>query len=166
MRRSWTRWWRCGTSRVVSHDQIHGTLHHLLAYTCRPYQGIRNSTTRFTTRPSSSPTAVACVCIARRSISAPAWPARPSELKKSTTASGSSASWITISVISIWRKKLCSPSTTPSGQKCYLCLRYILLPMSPGRTSISLAPQSGHVSNFCGPTGTVIEPINAESFSE
>jgi transposase len=28
-----------------------------------------------------------------------------------------------ISVISIWRKKLCSPSTTPSGQKCYLCLK-------------------------------------------
>jgi len=25
-------------------------------------------------------------------------------------------------VISIWRKKLCSPSTIPSGQKCYLCL--------------------------------------------
>jgi len=35
---------------------------------------------------------------------------------------------------SIWRKKLCSPSTIPVGQKCYLCLRYILLPMSPGRT--------------------------------
>jgi hypothetical protein len=56
------------------------------------------------------------------------------ELRKSTTASGPSASWITISVISIWRRKLCSPSTTPSRQKCYLCLRYILLPTSPGRT--------------------------------
>ena len=31
-------------------------------------------------------------------------------------------------------EKICSPSTTPSGQKCYLCLRNVLLPMSPGRT--------------------------------
>ena len=89
---------------------------------------------RFTTRRSSSPTADGCVCIAKRSISAPVWPAKRSESRKSTTASGSSASWITILVISIWRKKLCSPSTIPLGQKCYLCLRYILLPMSPGRT--------------------------------
>jgi hypothetical protein len=28
--------------------------------------------------------------------------------------------------ISILRKKLCSPSTALSGQKCYLCLRYVL----------------------------------------
>ncbi len=62
------------------------------------------------------------------------WPVKPSASRKSTTASGSSALWITISVISIWRRKLCSPSTTPSGQKCYLCLRYILLPMCPVRT--------------------------------
>ena len=31
---------------------------------------------------------------------------------------------------------LCSPYSIPSGQKCYLCLRYILLPMCPGRTKI------------------------------
>jgi hypothetical protein len=30
--------------------------------------------------------------------------------------------------------KLSSPSTALSGQKCYLCLRYVLLPMCPGRT--------------------------------
>jgi len=29
-----------------------------------------------------------------------------------------------------------------------------------------MPPQSGHVSNFCGPTGTVIEPINAERFQK
>ena len=92
------------------------------------------STTRSTTKRSSSPTAAGCASIARKSISALVWPARPSASRKSTTASGSSASWITISVISIWRKKPCSPSTIPLGQKCYLCLRYILLPMSPGRT--------------------------------
>ncbi len=34
---------------------------------CRPYQGIQNFTTRFTTRPSSSPTAAASVSIARKS---------------------------------------------------------------------------------------------------
>jgi hypothetical protein len=34
--------------------------------------------------------------------------------------SSSPALWITISVISIWRKKLCSPSKIPSGPKCYL----------------------------------------------
>jgi len=37
-------------------------------------------------------------------------------------ASGWSASWIMIWVISTWRKEHCSPSKTPSGQKCYLCL--------------------------------------------
>ena len=31
-------------------------------------------------------------------------------------------------------EKLCSPSRILSGQKCYLCLRYNLLPMSPGYT--------------------------------
>jgi transposase InsO family protein len=101
---------------------------------CRPYHGIGGRTTRSTTRPSSSPTAAACVYIARKSTSALAWLARRSASRKSTTASGSSASCNTTSVISIWRKKLCSPYSIPSGQKCYLCLRYILLPMCPGRT--------------------------------
>src|SRR6185503_4027853 len=101
-------------------------------------RAFRNSSTRSMTRRSSSPTADVCACIAKRSISAPAWLVRRSELKKSTTASGSSASWIMIWVISIWRKKLCSPSTIPSGQKCYLCLRYNLLPMCPVRTSVGV----------------------------
>src|SRR5579862_1733346 len=52
------------------------------------------------------------------------------------TESGSSASWITTWVISNWKKGLCSPSKTPSGQKCYLCLRNNLLPMCPVRTEI------------------------------
>ena len=84
------------------------------------------------------------LCLYRKKINlSTVWPAKRSVSRKSTTASGSSASWTTISVISIWRKKLCSPSTTPSGQKCYLCLRNVLLPMSPGRTRNSLAPQVG-----------------------
>ena len=44
-------------------------------------------------------------------------------------------------------EKLCSPSTTPSGQKCYLCLRNVLLPMCPVRT----------VSKRDGETG--LEPV-------
>jgi len=99
-----------------------------------PIKASANRTIRSTTKPSSSPAAAACACIAKRLISALVWPAKRLASRKSMTASGSSASWTTILVISIWRKKLCSPSTTPSGQKCYLCLRYILLPMSPGRT--------------------------------
>jgi hypothetical protein len=53
------------------------------------------------------------------------------------------ASWITIPVISTWREKLCSPSTTPSGQKCYLCLRNDLLPMCPDRTSREMERETG-----------------------
>ena len=41
-----------------------------------------------------------------------------------------------ISATSIWRKKLCSLSTTLLAQKCNLCLRYDLSPMSPGRTEV------------------------------
>ena len=41
-----------------------------------------------------------------------------------------------ISAMSIWRRKLCSPSKIPSGQKCYLCLRNNLLPMCPGWTRL------------------------------
>src|SRR5258707_12007549 len=44
------------------------------------------------------------------------------------------ALWITISGISIWRKKLCSLSTALLVQKCYLCSRYVQLPMCPRRT--------------------------------
>jgi hypothetical protein len=33
--------------------------------------------------------------------------------------------------------KLCSPCRTPSGRKCNPCLRNVLLPMSPERTTIS-----------------------------
>ena len=69
-------------------------------------------------------------CTTRRSTSAYRLPDRPSASKKSTTASGWSVLWITISAILIWRKKPCSPCRTPSGQKCNPCLRNVLLPMS------------------------------------
>src|ERR1700719_71105 len=38
---------------------------------------------------------------------------------------------------SILRRKLCNLSTIPLAQKCYLCLRYVVSPMSPGRTQPS-----------------------------
>ncbi len=54
--------------------------------------------------------------------------------KKSKKVFGWPALWITISATSIWRKKLCSLSTTLLAQNCYLCSRYVLSPMCPGRT--------------------------------
>ena len=48
-----------------------------------------------------------------------------------------------ISAMSIWTRKLCSPSKIPSGQKCYLCLRYNLLPMCPVRTFENLERETG-----------------------
>src|SRR6267154_201894 len=54
-----------------------------------------------------------------------------------------SALWSTISATSIWRKKLCSLSTTLFAQKCNLCLRYDLSPMSPGRTTALVAEEEG-----------------------
>jgi hypothetical protein len=58
------------------------------------------------------------LCLYRNKINlSTAWQVRLSESKKSTTAFGSSALWITISAMSIWRRKLCSPPTIPSDQK-------------------------------------------------
>src|ERR1700730_3374264 len=65
----------------------------------------------------------------------------------------------TILVISIWRRKLCSPSTIPSGQKCYLCLRYILLSMCRGRTLEVWLPVVDAFRTFCidpGPEGATL----------
>jgi hypothetical protein len=45
-----------------------------------------------------------------------------------------SASCTTISAISTWSKKPCNPSTTRSARGCHPCLRYVVLPMCPGRT--------------------------------
>src|SRR4029077_8368783 len=94
----------------------------------------QNRITHFTTARSWSPAADAFACTTRRSTSACPSPATPSASKKSTMASGWLVLWITISAILIWRKKPCSPCRTPSGQKCNLCLRNVLLPMSPERT--------------------------------
>ncbi len=47
-----------------------------------------------------------------------------------------------ISDTSIWSRKPCNPSTTRSARGCHPCLRYVLLPMSPGRTNIMSGGES------------------------
>src|SRR3981189_3766519 len=94
----------------------------------------QNLLIRFTTASFTSPTADASVCTAKKLISARSSQGKPWESKKSKKVFGWSALWSTISATSIWRKKLCSLSTTLLAQKCNLCLRYDLSPMSPGRT--------------------------------
>jgi len=49
-------------------------------------------------------------------------------------AFGSSASCIMIWDISTWSREPCKPSTTRSARGCHPCLRYKLLPISPGWT--------------------------------
>src|SRR5580700_4747653 len=94
----------------------------------------QNLLIRFTTSSFTSPTADASVCTAKKLISARSSQDKPWGSKKSKKVFGWSALWSTISATSIWRKKLCSLSTTLLAQKCNLCLRYDLSPMSPGRT--------------------------------
>ena len=54
------------------------------------------------------------------------------------TATGQTAGWSVLWIMiwdtSIWRLECSNHSTIPSVQNCYLCSRYVLLPMSPGRT--------------------------------
>ena len=69
-----------------------------------------------------------------RSTSPPSWPDRGSASRRSTTAFGSSASCTMIWDISTWSRGPCKPSTPRSARGCHPCLRYVLSPMSPGRT--------------------------------
>src|SRR5713226_4848977 len=94
----------------------------------------QNLLIRFTTASFTSPTADASACTAKKLISARSSQDKPWGSKKSKKVFGWSALWSTILGTSIWRKKLCSLSTTLLAQKCNLCLRYDLSPMSPGRT--------------------------------
>src|SRR5712675_2313898 len=103
----------------------------------------QNLLIRFTTASFTSPTADASVCTAKKLISARSSQGKPWGSKKSKKVFGWSALWSTISATSIWRKKLCSLSTTLLAQKCNLCLRYDLSPMSPGRTLEKLVEPMG-----------------------
>ena len=106
----------------------------LYAPSSRAYEGLPESNIPSTTAMSSSPPAAASACTGRRSTSQPCSPAKGSASRKSTTAFGSSASCTMISDISTWSREPCNPSTTRSARGCHPCLRYKLLPMSPGRT--------------------------------
>jgi site-specific DNA recombinase len=55
--------------------------------------------------------------------------------ERARKTSGWSALWIMIWDISIWRRECSNRSKTHLAQKCYLCLRYDLSPMSPGWTN-------------------------------
>ncbi len=74
--------------------------------------------------------------------------AKNSASRKSTTAFGLSASCTMISDTSTWSKRPCNLSTTRSARGCHLCLRYALLPMSPGRTSEELAEREDLKTNL------------------
>src|SRR5438132_811388 len=61
-------------------------------------------------------------------------PVKPSASKKFTTIFGWSVLWIMIWDTSIWRLACWNRWKIPSAQKCYLCSRYVVLPMCPVRT--------------------------------
>src|SRR4030088_2849374 len=84
----------------------------------------QNLLIRFTTASFPSQTADASVGTAKKLISARSSQDKPWESKKSKKVFGWSALWSTISATSIWRKKLCSLSTTLLAQKWNLCLRH------------------------------------------
>ncbi len=44
---------------------------------------------------------------------------------------------------SIWNREHCRPSTTRSARDCHPCLRYNLLPVSPGCTLLQMAERVG-----------------------
>src|SRR5690242_8356455 len=90
----------------------------------------------------SSPPADASACIASASTSQPSSPVKNSETKRSTRVSGSSPSSTTTSDTSISSSVPCNPSTSLSAQGCHPCLRYALLPMSPGWTQPECLVQS------------------------
>jgi hypothetical protein len=108
-----------------------------------PTPACRSWTTSSTTGTSWSPPAAVSAGTARRSTSRPCSPVRGSESKKWTTAFGSSASCTTIWDISTSSRESCKPSTTRSARGCHPCLRYKTLPISPGRTEITVVAGAG-----------------------
>jgi peptidase E len=56
-------------------------------------------------------------------------------IKEGTTTSGCSALWIMSRDTATWKHECSNRSEIGSAQKCYPCLRYVVSPMSPGRTS-------------------------------
>jgi hypothetical protein len=97
----------------------------------------RPSNTPSTTATSSSLPAAVSASTERKSTSPPSRPDSGSASGRSTREFASSPLSTMIWAISTWSSGPCNPSTTPSGPGCHLCHRYVLLPMSPGRTPVS-----------------------------
>src|SRR6267154_1281732 len=62
---------------------------------------------------------------------------------------------------SIWRLGCSNRSKIRSAQKCYLCLRYVVSPMSPGRTSKRLVGANGFEPSTSWSRTRHLNPINA-----
>ena len=78
------------------------------------------------------------ICLGNKKINfSRSLPDRRSASKKCTTTSDWLALCTMIWGISIWRPQCWNRCKIPSVQKCYPCSRYILLPMSPGRTVLT-----------------------------
>jgi len=105
----------------------------IYALSTRPYEGLPEIAYPFHDRDILVTACGRRASTARRSISRPSLPAKDLESRKLTTAFGSSLRTM-ILVTSTWSKELCSPSTIRSARGCHPCLRYVLLPMSPGWT--------------------------------
>ena|ERR1043166_2658175 len=102
----------------------------------RSYRGLPELSYPLHDREVVSPPAGASACTASASTSPPCWPVSASASRRSTKASGSSASCTTISATSTWSRRLCNLWTTRPARGCHLCLRYGPLPMSSDRTRV------------------------------
>jgi transposase InsO family protein len=106
----------------------------------RPYEGIPEPHYPFHDR-TVMVTSCGRLCLYRKKINlSTSLAGQAVGVKEVENVSGSSALWSTIWVISIWRRKLCSPSKTPSGLECHPSLRNNLLPMCPVRTQMIWLP--------------------------
>ena len=109
----------------------------------RPYQGLPDLDYPFHDRDVLV-TACGRICIYRKKINVSTVLAgQRLGIKEVDEEFGSSASSTMIWDISIWSREPCNPSTTRLGRGCHPCLRYVLLPMCPGRTNFLLVPQEG-----------------------
>src|SRR5262245_28883116 len=106
----------------------------------RPYQGLPDLEYPFHDR---DVLVTVSVSIVRKSISLSSSPDSASVSKRSRREFGSSASSTMIWDTSTWSRKPCNLSTTRLGPGCHPCLRYVPLPICPGRTLIFLVPQEG-----------------------
>jgi len=96
----------------------------------RPYRGLPDIDYPFHDR-TIVVTHCGRICLGRKKINfSTVFAGQAVGIKESTTISGWLVLWIMIWDTSIWRLECSNHSKTRSAQNCYLCSRYILLPMS------------------------------------